>query len=59
MYVPLWLVVTLVYVVVMALCLRGAARDTDFFGGFAELLGMGAATIAYLLFWVAYLALTR
>ena len=56
MYVPLWAVVTLAYVVVMGWLLKRASADTGWFSGFGELVGMLLATVAYLLFWVIYLA---
>lgn len=53
MYVPLWLVVTIAYVAILAVCMWFASRE-EILGCF----GVLAVTIVYLLFWVAYLALT-
>lgn len=60
--VPLWLVATLVYAALLAYPVLAkkfeSTSDWDFFAPLEGCFWWVAATFAYLLFWVAYLALT-
>jgi hypothetical protein len=58
MYLPLWILPTAIYLIVIVGLLISASRDSGYFAGFTEFFGMLFATLLYLAFWVIYLALT-
>lgn len=59
MFIPIWLIATLIYVFALCATVLRAEKQTtafDFATPFIALVLVAAETIAYLIFWIIYLA---
>ena len=51
---PIWLLVTIVWIIVSALLAHSAEKETGYFGGVVQAMGCITITACYVVFMVTY-----
>ena len=58
MMIPLWVVVTIAYIVISWMIVLSAGKESGYGAGIGHLIILMFVTICYLIFWIVYLSVT-